>query len=53
MSNEMRAWKVWIRTSSGSQILVKFMAENNMNRAIDTARAMYGPALLSESVIPA
>jgi hypothetical protein len=53
MSNQMRTWKVWIRTTSGSQILVTFMAENHMIRALDTARALYGPALLSETVIPA
>lgn len=43
----MRTFWVYIRNSSGMPMRVEVQAENNF-RAIQIARALYGPALMSE-----
>jgi hypothetical protein len=43
----MRTFWVYIKNSSGAPMRVELMAENNF-RAIELAKALYGPSLISE-----
>lgn len=43
----MRTFWVLIRNSSGMPMRIELQAENNF-RAIQLAKALYGPALMSE-----
>ena len=43
----MRTFWVYIKNSGGNPIRVELQAENNF-RAIELAKALYGPALMSE-----
>jgi hypothetical protein len=43
----MRTFWVFIKNSSGMPMRVELQAENNF-RAIEIARALYGPSLISE-----
>jgi hypothetical protein len=43
----MRTFWVLIRNSAGAPVRVEVYADNNF-RAIEIAKAMYGPALISE-----
>jgi hypothetical protein len=43
----MRTFWIYIRNSYGMPMRVEIQAENNF-RAIELAKALYGPALISE-----
>ena len=44
----MNEYWIWIRNSAGAPIRTTVYADNNY-KAIEVARALYGPQLISES----
>ncbi len=46
----MHTYKVWIKNSVGAPMLVTVQAENTF-RALELAKALYGPNLISENVM--
>jgi hypothetical protein len=45
---KMNEYWIWIRNSAGAPIRTTVYADNNY-KAIEVARALYGPQLISES----
>ena len=45
---EMNEYWIWIRNSAGAPIRTTVYADNNY-KAIEVAKALYGPQLISES----